>query len=73
MTKAELLELARALPRDDRIDLAMDLWDTVDADALPLSDELKRELDRRVALEEAKPSPAEDWDEFEAKLRRGEV
>jgi putative addiction module component (TIGR02574 family) len=74
MTKAQILETAKLLSPDDRIDLAMDLWDTIqpaDADRM-MSPALREELRRSVAEDEANPQPAEDWDDLKAKLLRGE-
>ncbi len=74
MTKAQLLENAKSLPASDRIDLAMELWDTLDpADAnLATSSAMREELRRRVKADEANPQPAEDWDVLRAKVLRGE-
>ena len=74
MTKAQLLESAKSLPPEERIDLAMDLWDTVqpaDADRM-MSPALREELRRSVAEDEANPRPAEGWDGLRTKLLRGE-
>ncbi len=74
MTKAELFESAKSLPPTDRIDLVMDLWDTIqpsDADAM-MSPALREELRRSVAEDEANPQPAEEWGELRSKLLRGE-
>ena len=74
MTKAQILETAKLLSPDDRIDLVMDLWDTIqpaDADRM-MSPALREELRRSVAEDEANPQPAQDWDELKAKLLRGE-
>ena len=75
MTKAQLLETAKTLPPDERIDLAMDLWDTIqpaDADRV-MSAALREELRRSAAEDDANPQPAEEWDDLRAKLLRGEV
>ena len=74
-TKAQLLENAKALPTGDRIDLAMELWDTVGAAHIgtSISPSLREELRRRVAEDEADPQPAENWDELRSKLLRGEI
>lgn len=61
MTKEELLEGAKSLPIDQRIDLVMDLWSAIDAEDQPLTDDLRQELDRRIASDNANPRPAEDW------------
>lgn len=74
MTKAQILESAKLLSPNERIDLAMDLWDTIqptDADRM-MSPALREELRRSVAEDEADPQPAEDWDDLKAKLLRGD-
>jgi putative addiction module component (TIGR02574 family) len=74
MTRQQFLEKAKALPREERIDLVMDLWDDIgtEDDDLTLTGPQKLELDRRAAADEADPTPAEDWDVLRAKLLRGE-
>ena len=72
MGKQELLDSAKSLPKDERIDLVMELWASIDADDQPISDELRAELDRRVAADDSDPAPAEDWDPLRARLLRGE-
>lgn len=54
-----------ALPLDERLRLVEDLWDSIAADqeALPVTEEQKRELDRRLDAYEADANlgrPAED-------------
>lgn len=73
MTKDQILECAKSLPAADRVDLAMELWDSVESADLPLTNVARRELDRRIAADDADLSPAEDWDALRAKLLRGEV
>lgn len=73
MGKQELLDSAKSLPKDERIDLVMELWASIDADDQPISDELRAELDRRKAVDDSDPAPAEDWDQLKAKLLRGDI
>jgi putative addiction module component (TIGR02574 family) len=73
MGKQELLDSARTLPKDERIELVMELWESIDADDQPISDELRGELDRRAAADDLDPAPAEDWDQLKAKLLRGDI
>ncbi len=69
MTKTleDLLKLSPA----ERAEIAVTLWDSVseseDADVLPLSAEMKAELDRRLAEHDANPGAAIPW---EVALRR---
>ena len=75
MTKAELLEEVRRLDVRDRVELVEAIWDTVPEDAsleaLPLSEEHRRELDRRLADFEARPDAGSPWEEVRARLERG--
>jgi putative addiction module component (TIGR02574 family) len=59
----------RALSVDERLELVGDIWDSIadeanaNADLLPLSEEQKAELDRRLAAYEADPSVGIPMDE----------
>ena len=71
MTKIPLDDLLK-LPAAERAELAIALWDSLGeaADALPLTEEQKAELDRRVADHDADPSTAVPWEEVRRRLRR---
>lgn len=70
----------RSLSVDKRLQLVGDIWDsiaeeaTVKPDVLPLTDEQKAELDRRLAEYEADPSSAVPMDkaleDIRARFRR---
>ena len=62
----ELLKLSVA----ERIQLVEDLWDSIaaDADAYPLTEAQKAELDRRLADHEADPDSAIPWEEVRERL-----
>lgn len=70
----------RSLSVDERLQLVGDIWDSiaeeanVKPDALPLTDEQKAELDRRLAEHEADPSSAVPMDKalegIRARFRR---
>jgi putative addiction module component (TIGR02574 family) len=65
----------RKLTIPERIALVEDIWDSIaqDAQALPLTDELRAELDRRWAEHERDPSSAIPWSEVKKELYgRGE-
>lgn len=64
MNKALLNELMQLSPAE-RIELAMDLWDSIPAggDAFQLTAEQKAELDRRIAEHESDPSTAISYEE----------
>jgi len=57
------------LPLEERLDLVERIWDSIAADqaALPLSEEHRRELDRR--LDEPDPGPSVPWEELQKRLR----
>ena len=62
----EILKLSVA----ERIQLVEDIWDSIAAepDALPLSDEQRQELDRRLADQEANPGTGRPWSEVKARI-----
>ena len=64
---SELLKLSEA----ERIQLAQDLWDSIPAEseALPLSEEQLRELERRATEHRADPASSIPWEEARARLR----
>lgn len=68
---AELLKL----PPAERVELAMALWDSLEPDewdaALPLTDEIKAELDRRLAEHDADPTSGIPWEVVRRQLLDG--
>jgi putative addiction module component (TIGR02574 family) len=60
----------RKLPIPERLQLVEEIWDSIaqDAKALPLSDDLRAELDRRWAEHERDPSSAIPWDQVRREL-----
>jgi putative addiction module component (TIGR02574 family) len=70
-TLAELLQL----PPDQRIEIAMTLWESLteaEREAeLALTPEQEAELDRRLAEHLANPGSAIPWDEVRRKLAAG--
>jgi putative addiction module component (TIGR02574 family) len=66
---AELLEL----PVEDRIRLVELIWDSIAAvpEAIPVSDELKAELNRRLAEFEADPQAGSPWEEVRKRIVQG--
>ena len=74
-TPAVDLEALRRLSISERLQLVADLWDTIAEDApdeaLPLSPELRAELDRRLADHEADPEAAAPWDALRQRLLGG--
>ena len=74
MSVQELEAEARKLPVAERVRLAQALWDSIadeanaDPDVLPLSDEQRAELDRRLADYRAHPEASIPWEEVKAQL-----
>lgn len=68
---AELLQL----PREERLALAMALWDSLDeegrSEALPVDADFCEELDRRWAAHLQNPTAAMPWVEVRSQLGRG--
>jgi putative addiction module component (TIGR02574 family) len=74
MTKQQIISEIRTLPRAQQVDLVMDLWDEFELQAgdLPLTDDQKKELDRRLAAANSDPAPMEDFEVVRDKLLRGD-
>jgi putative addiction module component (TIGR02574 family) len=67
-----LLKLSPA----ERIQLAEDLWDSVAAhpeNLPPLTDEERREIDRRLAAHDTAPETAIDWEDVRKRLWSGQA
>lgn len=56
----------------DRIALAQEIWDSIAADPqpLPLTEDLKQMLDRRLAELDANPGNVLTWEEIKARIER---
>ena len=56
------------LSADDRLDLMHEIWDSLNAEPVrrPISDEFRRELERRVAEHRANPKDAVPWEQVRA-------
>jgi putative addiction module component (TIGR02574 family) len=65
----EILEL----PVDERIRLVELIWESIAAvpEAVPVSDELKVELERRLAEFEANPEAGSPWEEVRERIIQG--
>lgn len=63
-----LLDQARKLSVEERIELVEAIWDSIAASnaAPPLTDAQKIELDRRLADHEANPDDVVPWEEVKA-------
>lgn len=66
---AEILEL----PVAERIRLVELIWDSIAAvpEAIPVSDELNAELNRRLAEFEANPEAGSPWEEVRKRIVQG--
>ena len=74
MTKDQILQTVRTLPKEDQLDLALELWESIDAGSavLQLTEVQKQELDRGIAADAANPPSAEAWEDLKAKLLEGD-
>lgn len=70
MTRNQILSELLKLSPQDRIQIAEDLWDSLDAKDLPLTDEQAAELERRMAELERDPSIGIPWEDVKASLRK---
>lgn len=63
---AEILELSIS----ERLQIVEDIWDSIASDSkdLYISDELKRELDRRMEAYEKNPNAGITWEELDERL-----
>jgi putative addiction module component (TIGR02574 family) len=62
------LAAVNALSVEDRLRLADEIYESVEADGPELSEELKRELDRRIAAADANPEAGVPWEVVKARL-----
>lgn len=69
LSVTEILEL----PVAERIRLVELIWDSIAAvpEAVPVSEELKAELDRRLTEFEAKPEGGSPWEEVRERIVQG--
>ncbi len=65
-TTADILELSVA----ERIQMVEDIWDSIAAvpEALPLSEEQKKELDRRLQAYHQNPDSGSPWSEVQRRI-----
>ncbi len=68
MNKSLLKELLELTPAE-RIELAQDLWDSIEPEEMPpLTVEQKQEAERRYAEHVRNPETASRWDDVKARL-----
>jgi putative addiction module component (TIGR02574 family) len=58
----------RALPVAERLKLIEDLWDSIDADALPLPDWHRAEIDRRLDALDKGTSVGAPWEDVRRRI-----
>jgi putative addiction module component (TIGR02574 family) len=66
MSAAEILEAAKALPQEERIKFAQDVWEIVRADGL--SPEQIEEAERRAERLSRNPEGGIPWEQVRAEL-----
>lgn len=70
MVDQVLLTQVKRLDPADRLELIGELWETLDHDALPVTDAERNMLDERLRDLHENPESGRPWDEVEAELRR---
>ena len=72
MSQISVAEILK-LPLAERIRLVELIWDSIAAvpEAVPISDELAADLDRRLAEFEADPEAGSPWEEVRKRILRG--
>jgi putative addiction module component (TIGR02574 family) len=70
MTKAAVIASALELSPTERLELLEELWDSIaeDPNDVPLTDEMRAELDGRLAEHEADPSDVIPWEQVKREI-----
>ena len=70
MTKADVMAGALRLSPAERLELVEELWETIAEapESVPLTDELRRELDRRLAEDDASPTDVIPWEDIKREI-----
>ncbi len=68
------LEDILGLSVSERMQLVEDIWDSIAAspEALPITEQQRQELDRRLAAHARDPSEVRSWDQIRARLEQRE-
>ena len=69
MVDPALLSQAKQLDVADRVELISELWDSIDADDVPVTPETVALIDERLREADAAPLEGSSWEEVEAELR----
>ena len=72
MDSTTILQEVRSWPATDRLELVFQIWDQLVEDGWQpeLTDDLKSELDRRLAAYKADPTRVLTWEQVLAHVRR---
>lgn len=68
MNATEIIEQAKLLPPEQRLDVARQIEDTVDDTSLPLTAAQRTELDRRLDDIEKNPEDGVSWEHLKRQL-----
>ena len=70
MSHTETLNAIKSWSVDDRVELVNQIWDSIadDSGVPKITDPLRTELDRRIAVYESDPSAVLTWEQIEATL-----
>jgi putative addiction module component (TIGR02574 family) len=61
--------IVASLSREQRLELLEKLWDSLAAEEIPITDELREELDRRLDDLDQNPDDSEPWEDLRERLR----
>ena len=67
---SEVLKEVLKLNAADRLQIIEDIWDSLSADKIPLTDAQKKELDRRINLYEEGKMKTSSWEEVKARIKK---
>jgi len=69
MTQADILQSIQSLPKEQQFALATSILDRLASEgALPVSDDLKAEFQRREEIFDADQNQGEPWDQVKSEL-----
>lgn len=61
--------IVASLSREQRLELLEKLWDSLAEEEIPITDELREELDRRLDDLDRNPDDSEPWEDLRERLR----